>query len=490
MTALRKKHPRIRLRRSIGHRLSSRIGIGACCLVRRSQPSQVHPTTGRALSFHLDVRSWHRVGGTRRKINSLTAVILTVLVLPTGAIAHEPGDLDRSFSGDGVRYIDFGRSERAQAVFQIEGGGLIAVGQRVRDYPLRPPVDIVLARLHRDGRLDRTFGGDGKSDADANPRGFDQNAAWAAEIDGSTVALGDYESARRGDRDYLLRFRPDGSPDRAFGNDGLRIFRFANSNIGGEDLVIQPRGRILVLADVDDGSVVRAFRRDGDDASRFGSGGSQAISRVFGDALVSGLGRSVFVVGTGTGGRRLLVTKTHGDGSFDRSFGEDGHAAMRIGPDRRSLKPRSGYVSPTGEITVVGEVGTFAADAFVARFTADGRADQSFGGGDGSRRLDVGNIDVPSAVVGLPNGRLVVVGNIIQDRFGDDPSSDLFIAGLKPNGRRWKSFGERGIVREDFGRPDDSVNGEDAILADGKLVVVGIARDDMLIARYVVSSHQ
>lgn len=424
----------------------------------------------------------------RRQINALTAVLLAVLAIPTGAIAHEPGDLDRSFSGDGLRYIDFERSETAQAVFQIEGGGLIAVGQRVRA-SFRPPIDLVLAGLHRDGRLDRSFGGDGKSDADVNPRGFDQNAAWAAEIDGSTVALGAYESFHRGDRDYLLRFRPDGSPDQEFGNDGRRIFQIANSQLGGEDLVIQPQGRILVLAAVDGGSVVRAFRRNGNDAARFGNDAKQSIPRTFGDVLVRGLGRSLFVVGTGANGGRLSVTKIQGDGSLDRSFGEDGHVAMRIGPDRRILTPRAGYVSPTGEITVVGEVGSFAADAFVARLTADGRADQSFGGGDGSRRLDVGNIDIPSAVVGLPNGRLVVVGNIIQDRFGDDPSSDLFIAGLKPDGRRWKSFGERGIVREDFGRPDDAVNGEDAILAEGKLVVVGIARDDLLVARYVVSPH-
>ncbi len=136
--------------------------------------------------------------------------------------------------------------------------------------------------------------------------------------------------------------------------------------------------------------------------------------------------------------------------------------------------------------------GSFDSDVLVARFTPDGRPDRSFGGGDGWRTFHLGNIDSARALEVKPNGRVIVTGSVAQDVFGDEPSEDLFIAVLKPDGRLLRSFGDGGLVRDDFGRTEDAVIPLDLEVAGGKILVVGQIglggprEKDMFAARYLL----
>ena len=93
-----------------------------------------------------------------------------------------------------------------------------------------------------------------------------------------------------------------------------------------------------------------------------------------------------------------------------------------------------------------------------------------------------GPVDSVFTVLGLPGGRVAVVGGIYRDRFGDDTRSDPFVAALRRDGRFWQRFGSGGVVRDDFG--GRSVGASDAAVVDRKLIVVGGRDGDMFAARY------
>ena len=76
---------------------------------------------------------------------------------------HLPdGHLDPSFSRDGRATVDFGYGpDIAYAVAHQSGGRILVAGQGTRNR-YRTEHDFAFARFRRDGRLDRSFSGNGK----------------------------------------------------------------------------------------------------------------------------------------------------------------------------------------------------------------------------------------------------------------------------------------------------------------------------------------
>ncbi len=191
-------------------------------------------------------------------------------------------------------------------------------------------------------------------------------------------------------------------------------------------------------------------------------------------------------------GGEIVLLGLHPDGTRDVSFGHDGKARLDL-PGRSGVG--LGVIGSGDSITLVGsrrEEGSFDSDVLVARFTRDGRPDLGFGGGDGWRTFHLGNIDSARALEVRRNGRVIVTGAVAQDVFGDEPSEDLFIAVLKPDGRLLRSFGDGGLVRDDFGRTTDAVIPLALEVAGGKILGAGQigpggpGATDMFAARYVL----
>lgn len=351
------------------------------------------------------------------------------------------------------------------------------------------PYNVALTRLGSDGRIDRSFGERGKVLVDPTERRYDPSHDWVSAPGDGLVVLGSYGG---NGGHYLFRLRQDGAVDRAFGDGGLVVDDFADDSALSQGLAVQPNGRILVLARTDRGALIRAYRPDGSPARGFGRHGNLRIAGNFpGPALLSRPDGRILIAGQpddtigrdgGTGSEKLIIDALLPDGSRDTAFGRDGRARMRMDIPSGDLIVGAATVLPGGAIAVAGEIGFFSSDAMVARFTADGRADREFGGGDGWRRFDLGPVDSVFTVAGLPSGRLVVVGGVFQDRFGDDTRTDPFLAALRRDGRFWRSFGDCGVVRDDFG--GRSASATDAAVVDGKLVVVGGRNGNMFAARY------
>ncbi len=98
----------------------------------------------------------------------------------------------------------------------------MAVGSR------SPGGSFALLRFNPDGRLDPSFGTDGRVFSDA----FSAGEGVALQPDGKIVVAGSPK---------LTRFRPDGSLDPTFGTNGAIVTFWAR------DVAIQPDGKIVVV---------------------------------------------------------------------------------------------------------------------------------------------------------------------------------------------------------------------------------------------------
>jgi uncharacterized delta-60 repeat protein len=162
------------------------------------------------------------------------------------------------------------------------------------------------------------------------------------------------------------------------------------------------------------------------------------------------------------------------DGRLDSSFGPDGRVTTDFGANRQVIWDLA--VLPDDRILAAG---TIEGDFVVARYSADGQLDTSFGmGGRAAIDFDAGSHDELGAMALQRDGRIVLCGTVYYRGVG--------MARLTADGRLDASFGTRGIAIHDLG--SDAGGADVAVQPDGRIVVVGTARSrseyDMVVARF------
>jgi uncharacterized delta-60 repeat protein len=196
------------------------------------------------------------------------------------------GRLDTSFSRDGRTTVDFGYgNDVAYAVAHQRSGRIVVAGQGSRNHN-RTEEDFAVARFRGNGRLDRSFSGDGRRTVNFGGRRFD--VAYGLAVTGrSIVATGSTAvSAERPPSVALTRLTWSGGLARGFGR---RRVLPGPAGGTGRAVLAEPSGRILVGG--------RAYSDSSRDASdwallRFGRGGR--LDRSFG-------GDGIAVTDFGTG---------------------------------------------------------------------------------------------------------------------------------------------------------------------------------------------
>ncbi|MFF8403008.1 calcium-binding protein [Streptomyces sp. NPDC014846] len=309
--------------------------------------------------FTPHVRSaWRRFREKRRRslaVRSATvaaSVLALLLTLPGTAVAA-PGDLDPSFSGDGLVLTDLGGLDQANDVALQSDGRIVSVGSHDGDF--------ALTRHLPDGTPDTGFGGDGTVTTALAPEGLDDQARGVAvQPDGKIVVVG---SAWRDYEDccwfVVARYNPDGTPDRSFDGDGFVFTDFGRPE-EAMDVAVRPDGRIVAAGYV---------------------------------------------------GGRAAVARYNPDGSLDRSFDGDGLVTTDLSPSlEEGGDVRALALQPDGKVVVGGEVGTTRFDFVVIRYNADGSLDTGFSG-DGIERTDFGAYESVEGVAVQPDGRIVAAGH-------------------------------------------------------------------------------
>ena len=200
------------------------------------------------------------------------------------------GSLDKSFSGDGKKTVAFNLggtgNDRASSVDIQSDGGIVVAGSASS---AQGDGDFAVARIKKNGSMDKTFSGDGKKTIDFNLGASleDQATGVVIQADGSIVLSGLAQLSATGDFDFAAaRLTAVGELDTSFSTDGKKTIPF---NMGGSDndiangVVLQPDGKIVLFGHAlrsDPANTDFAVARldtDGQLDTSFGTGGLKTI---------------------------------------------------------------------------------------------------------------------------------------------------------------------------------------------------------------------
>jgi uncharacterized delta-60 repeat protein len=325
------------------------------------------------------------------------------------------GRLDRSFGGDGRLLVAFGAQSSEGKAVAIQPDGRILVAGYV-DGPAG--YEFAIVRLLRNGRLDRSFGGDGRVRTPIN--GYAVAFAIALQRDGKVLAAGTvFNAAKTDPRFGVVRYRPNGSVDTSYGNGGRAVIGVGTSFATATAAVIQPDGKLVVAGSAvvlpgdNDFALIRLTRRGRLD-SRFGDGGRQVTAfpgghsdRAFGLALQPD-GRVVAAGETQAAPTKFALVRYRANGTPDPSFGSGGLVTTEV--------PINGYaedvvVQRNGRIVAVGPAPNVRTGIAFVRYTRGGELDGSFGF-EGKATTSLGDVHLETAAAALQrNGRLLAGGS-------------------------------------------------------------------------------
>jgi uncharacterized delta-60 repeat protein len=423
--------------------------------------------------------------GTHCRAIGATAIIMTLFVSMQMAQATD-GDLDPTFGTGGMVMTDLNHStDLANAVAVQSDGKLVVVGQTYKNNDFSTE-DFAVARYNTDGTLDTTFGRGGKARTDF-PGLAAVPSAVVIQPDGKIVVaggafplftfLGNFE---------VVRYNPNGSLDRSFGNGGIVTTIFPEGSYAF-DVALQPDGKIIaagtVFVDFNPGDLsdtdfaLARYNPDGSLDTTFGNGGT-VTTDFFGNeddafsVLIQPDGKIVAVGSANNPASYydFAAVRYLSDGTIDTLFGVAGKVSTDFG-DQNFDRARSAALQSDGRIVAAGfaisqngGVQNFA----VARYSSNGVLDTTFSN-DGKTQIDFGNCCQGATKVLLQsNGKIVTVGYANTE----DSDSDFLLARLNPRGSLDATFGVGGRVRTSFGDLNGGANGA-ALQSDGKIVAVG-----------------
>jgi uncharacterized delta-60 repeat protein len=356
------------------------------------------------------------------------------------------GDLDTSFGGDGIVTRRFFAGSSAEGI-AIDALGRIVITGRVT----RPNESTVVgvARVNTDGTRDLSFGGDGKVTTDVGDGGGQD---VLVQPNGKIVVVGgtDWREDVPGEF-FVLRYNADGTLDATFGRGGKRLTDFSRGGDIALGAALQPDGKIVAVG----------------------------------------------LAGRERDGKQFAIARYTRHGRLDRTFGGDGKVMTNF--PHTDAFAEDVAVQPDGKIVVAGESGFLSGSLnpnfLLARYNGDGSLDSSFSG-DGRLRTDFSQrADGALGVLIDAGGGIVVAGEsyetINDPDFGPVHFDGNFaLARYNADGNLDSSFGVGGRVMTDFdfGNPDSDEGAYAlAIQSDGKIVAAGHMNfDDFALVRYDV----
>jgi uncharacterized delta-60 repeat protein len=396
-----------------------------------------------------------------------------------------PGDLDPTFAGDGtVKTTPARDGGVANAVAIQTDGKIVAAGQSFGERPR-----FAVLRYTRRGRLDPTFGGDGRVITDVS-RGDDQANGVAIQADGKIVVAG--RSGKDNRKFALVRYNTDGTLDSTFAEDGKVTTDFTNARDQANAVAIQADGKIVAVGRSGGADfAVARFNTDGALDATFGGDGKVTTDFTHGDdpANAVAVQPDGKIVAAG-GGPKLA--RYNIDGTLDPTFGGDGKVIPVLTCCPAFVSVYDATLQSNGKIITAGEwfecfaAGDCEDDVVVTRYDSDGTLDTTFASGG----VAFGICGRANAVALQADGKIVAAG-VVDCGGGDKAHGDFVIERLDADGARDGTFGNRGDVLTSFTPKWDQAEGV-AIQANGKIVAVGAAavfgpHPKFAVARYLPS---
>jgi uncharacterized delta-60 repeat protein len=409
---------------------------------------------------------------------ALMAVLLCWTAPEAGAQA---GKLDPSFGSGGVitmpnYLLGYGLGVRA-------GGQLVLSGIS------EASADTALARLLRNGRLDSTFGSNGTV-ADSRLTGENSDHALhtlAIQADGKIVLT---------DGGTIARYDANGTIDSTFGDQGY----VSTGPVKAFAVALEGNGAIVIAGSGPAGDfAVERFTTSGVPngyyEQQFDTGPNPITYSQATSLVVQPSGAVVAAGFAGTGGQfpprqpsRVVVARFIG-GGLDRSFGAGGSIVSQIGTGSQPWSEAEDVaLDPHGRIVVAGQASNGSAHAnaiMLARYTANGQPDRSFGSG-GHEISPLGGALAGSPVaLGVQADDDLVVASMAS-------TLSAVTARYLPSGDLDPGYGRCGVTTNQF---DKTSVGNSNVLSlliqvDGKINVAGVmartpSQHDTFVARFV-----
>jgi uncharacterized delta-60 repeat protein len=386
------------------------------------------------------------------------------------------GRLDSSFGVNGLVTTDFSINFDEARSIALQGNKIIVAGSA--EDSVNYNLDFALARYTADGTLDSSFGVNGKLTGyfPASYTFFSGTAIQGNKI----VAAGSAFSDNRTDDFALVRYMADGTFDSSFGEHGKVTTDFDRSDDKANAIVLQGDKIIVAGSSNSDFALVR-YTADGTLDPSFGKNGK----------VITDLGGSNLVVSIALQGDKIILAGLTGnylnsdfalarytaDGVLDSSFGKNG----KVTTDFNSSNDYPSSIVLRGDkIIVAGNTGDFPnTDFALARYTADGDLDYSFGkNGKVTTDFD-NNIDRASSIA-LRGDKIIVTGSTYNalTYYGD-----FALARYTADGALDSSFGINGKVTTDF---DFSSDGASSMALQGNTIILaGNSNYNFALARYM-----
>ena len=328
------------------------------------------------------------------------------------------GVLDKSFGGDGRVFTDFfGERDVAEAVAVQPDGKILVVG--FARYGRSP--NFALARYQKNGRLDKTFGHGGKVTTDFFGD-FEEAYDVCLQPDGKIVVAGVARVLNTLTSGFALaRYHKDGRLDKSFGARG-KVTAFIFNQVAANAVKLQSDGKIVVAGTVqgngpDADFALARFDANGSLDDEFGGGGIvvadyMACTDLAADIAIQPDGK---IIVAGDACNDFALVRYHEDGTLDGSFGDGGWVTTDFFGDSDRISEialdRGGKIFAAGfaYITNVGQ------DFALACYDEDGSLDEGFGD-EGKVMTDFpGNSNAASGVAVQRDGNIVTAGSAAGD---------------------------------------------------------------------------
>jgi uncharacterized delta-60 repeat protein len=416
------------------------------------------------------------VKGRTRAVRVLAATAFAVgvaFVAPAGALAA-PGDLDPTFSGDGVATTSFGAFTRYTSLNDVAIDAQDRIVAAGRTYRHKSHWDIALVRFLPNGSLDPSFSGDGKV-LTSLPYQETANAV-AIDAQGRIVVAG-----QGGGGFFFARFLPNGRPDPSFSGDGRCSIKFGGQASGAaQDVTIDGQGRIVAVGS---NFKVARLNPNGTLDKSFGSDGTAQIN--FGDsALAASMAidsRGRIVVGgwQSTGAYSFAVARLLANGRTDPTFSGDGRQTTAI---KEVAEINSIAIDQHNRVVAAGaSEDANTQDFALARYRRDGSLDPTFSQDGKVLTPQPAGLGSANSVAIDPGGRILAAGYGVLKGPGDRTALEMM--GYRPSGNPDPAFGDGGQVLTDLGGYD--VLHAVALDSKDRIVGGGVVEQGFGVVRYL-----
>lgn len=365
-------------------------------------------------------------------------------------------------------------------------GKIVAAGRRDQF----PSLAIAVARLNPNGPLDPAFGTGGVTIVSLD--GQDGPGGVAVQSDGKIVICGlRNNTSSSAYKCVFLRFTSSGVLDSTFGSGGVATFDTTTPASNFQvlyRLAIQSDGKIVGCGTSNNSILAIRVLPDGTPDPAFGTNGIVKLtvgSSAFAFRIAIQSDGKIVLAGTTSSPRSIVAVRLNTDGSLDNSFGSGG-IITPAGYQASALA-----IQADGKIVLAG-VNASANTLIAVRCLTSGNLDPAFGNNGivnvgGSNPLGVSDAAIQS------DGRIIISGYYQPNFVPQQPSPTKFaLFRLLPNGSLDPEFGAGGLVQTSFPENTqqvytDSIAGI-ALQPDGQIVAAGSVGSLCGFARYTVAN--